>query len=117
MDILKDDVRKELFYNKKIYTKLKDYAPPKININANINNAFIADGTIINGTVRNSIISRGVKVKAGAIVENSIILQDTIISEGTIIKNAIIDKDCEIREGKEIKGENNILVVEKGTII
>lgn len=117
MDILKDDVRKELFYNKKIYTKLKDYAPPKININANINNAFIADGTIINGTVRNSIISRGVKIKAGAIVENSIILQDTIISEGTIIKNAIIDKDCEIREGKEIKGENNILVVEKGTII
>ncbi|KLO22665.1 glucose-1-phosphate adenylyltransferase [Marinitoga sp. 1197] len=117
MDILKDDVRKELFYSNKIYTKLKDYAPPKININANIHNVFIADGTIINGTVRNSIISRGVKIKAGAIVENSIILQDTIISEGSVIKNVIIDKDCEIREGKKIISENKIMVIEKGTII
>ncbi|WGS65395.1 glucose-1-phosphate adenylyltransferase subunit GlgD [Marinitoga aeolica] len=117
MDILKDEVRKELFYSNKIYTKLKDYAPPKININANIQNAFVADGTIINGTVKNSIVSRGVRIKAGAIVENSIILQDTIISEGSVIKNAVIDKDCKIREGKKVIGEDKILVVEKGTII
>lgn len=117
MDILNDNIRKELFYNNKIYTKLKDYAPPKININANIKKSFIADGTIINGNVKNSIISRGVKIRAGAIVENSIILQDTIISEGSVIKNAIIDKDCEIREGKKVIGENRILVIEKGTII
>ncbi|SHE74971.1 glucose-1-phosphate adenylyltransferase [Marinitoga hydrogenitolerans DSM 16785] len=117
MDILKDDVRRELFYSKKIYTKLKDYAPPKININANVHNAFVADGSIINGTVKNSIISRGVKVKAGAVVENSIILQDTVISEGSVIKNAIIDKDCKIREGHRVVGEEKILVIEKGTII
>ncbi|MBM7559850.1 glucose-1-phosphate adenylyltransferase subunit GlgD [Marinitoga litoralis] len=117
MSILKDDVRRELFYSKKIYTKLKDYAPPKININAKVENAFIADGVIINGFVKNSIISRGVKVKAGAVVENSIILQDTIISEGTVIRNAIIDKDCEIREGRKIIGEHEIIVIEKGSII
>jgi glucose-1-phosphate adenylyltransferase len=82
-----------------------------------VENAFIADGVIINGFVKNSIISRGVKVKAGAVVENSIILQDTIISEGTVIRNAIIDKDCEIREGRKIIGEHEIIVIEKGSII
>ncbi|APT75456.1 glucose-1-phosphate adenylyltransferase [Marinitoga sp. 1137] len=117
MDILKKEIRQELFYQNKIYTKLKDYAPPKININASVKNSFIADGTIINGMVKNSIISRGVRIKAGAVVENSIILQDTIISEGSVIRNAIIDKDCEIREGREIIGENGIKVIEKGTII
>ncbi|MDN5342908.1 glucose-1-phosphate adenylyltransferase subunit GlgD [Oceanotoga sp. DSM 15011] len=119
MDILNYEVRKELFYSgRKIYTKLKDFAPPKININAEVSNSFIADGCIINGIVKNSILSRGVIVKAGAVIENSIVLQDTIIEEGSHIKDIIIDKDVKIREGKTIESiKSNINIIEKGTVI
>ncbi|MDK2945392.1 glucose-1-phosphate adenylyltransferase subunit GlgD [Geotoga petraea] len=117
-DILKKDIRNELFYTRKIYTKLKDAAPPKINITAKVKNSFIADGSIINGTVKNSILSRGVIVRAGAVVENCIILQDSIIEEGSQIKNMIIDKNVVIREGKNIQGSNkNLITVEKGTVL
>ena len=117
-DILKKEVRNELFYSRKIYTKIKDAAPPKINITSKVNNSFIADGSIINGSVKNSILSRGVIVKAGAIVENCVILQDSIIEEGAQIKNLIIDKNVVIREGKNIQGSNkNIVTVEKGTVL
>ncbi|MGM0640579.1 MAG: glucose-1-phosphate adenylyltransferase subunit GlgD [Thermotogota bacterium] len=119
MDILNKEVRDELFYSgRKIYTKLKDAAPPKINITAKVKNSFIADGCIVNGTVKNSIFSRGVIIKAGAIVENSIILQDSVIEEGVQIKNLIIDKNVVVREGKNIQGSNkNIVTVEKGTVL
>jgi len=118
-DILKKEIREELFYSgRKIYTKLKDSAPPKINITSKVKNSFIADGSIINGTVKNSILSRGVIIKAGAIVEDSIILQDSIVEEGAQIKNIIVDKNVVIREGKNIQGSNkNIVTVEKGTVL
>ena len=119
MDILNPEIKKELFFNqRKIYTKIKDYAPQKININANVSNSFIADGSIINGIIKNSVISRGVKVKAGAIIENSIILQDSIIKEGCIIKKVIMDKNTTIREGKILESHTNeIIVVEKGSVL
>lgn len=63
MDILKKrNKRRTFFYtpDRTIYTKLRDSAPPKININAQIKNSFIADGCIINGVVKNSILSRDI---------------------------------------------------------
>lgn len=119
MDILNKDLRNQIFYSDgKIYTKLTDSAPPKININADIGNSFIADGSIINGKVRNSILSRGVIIKAGAVIENSIILQNSIIEEGAIIKNTIIDKDATIRERKQLIGsKTQIICVDKGAVI
>jgi glucose-1-phosphate adenylyltransferase len=117
-DILRKEVRNELFYTRKIYTKIKDAAPPKINIASKVKNSFIADGSIINGTVKNSILSRGVIIKAGAIVENCVILQDSVIEEGAQIKNLIIDKNVVVREGKNIQGSyKNIVTVEKGTVL
>jgi glucose-1-phosphate adenylyltransferase len=118
MDILKREVRKELFYSgRKIYTKLKDYAPPKININACVSNSLIADGCIVNGQVKNSIISRGVIIKAGASVENSIIMEDSVIEEGAILKNAILDKSVTLRNAKRIEGIGEILTIEKDSVI
>ncbi len=119
MDILKKGIRKEIFYSgRKIYTKLKDEAPPKININANVSDSFIADGSIINGQVKNSILSRGVIVKAGAIIEDSVIMQDTIIEEGAVIKKSIIDKESTIRERRQLIGsKTQIICVDKNSVI
>ncbi|PNR92424.1 glucose-1-phosphate adenylyltransferase subunit GlgD [Petrotoga sp. 9PWA.NaAc.5.4] len=120
MDILKKEVRDELFYNpeRKIYTKLRDSAPPKININAKISNSFISDGCIINGVVKNSILSRDVIINAGAVIEDSIILQGCVVEEGSVIKRAIIDKNVRIRSGKRLETVGNeINLIEKGTII
>ncbi|MGB9614279.1 MAG: glucose-1-phosphate adenylyltransferase subunit GlgD, partial [Fervidobacterium sp.] len=92
MEVLNNrGIRDELFLkNGKVYTKLKDYPPAKFTGTAKASNSIIADGCIVSGSVRNSVIFRGVVIKAGARVENSIIMQDTIIEEGAYVKNAII---------------------------
>ena len=118
MDILKRDVREELFYkNGKVYTKLKDLPPPKFTGTAVVENSLISDGAIITGRVKNSIIFRGVRIKAGAIVENSIVMEGTIVEEGAVVYNTILDKESTVREERKVIGNKEILVFEKRTVI
>ena len=118
MDILKKEVRDELFYRSgKVYTKLKDLPPPKFSGTASVENSLISDGAIITGVVRNSIIFRGVRIKAGAVVENSIIMENSVVEEGAVVYNVILDKDSVVREEKKVIGEKEILVFEKRAVI
>lgn len=115
MDMLELDVSTELFRSgRPIYTKIKD-EPPTIYVKGSVvKNSLIADGNIIKGTVRNSVIGRFVVVDEGAVVENSIILQNVHIKSGAKLYGAIIDKNVTIEENAEFKGDENFpTVVEK----
>ncbi|MFN3283053.1 MAG: glucose-1-phosphate adenylyltransferase family protein, partial [Pseudothermotoga sp.] len=118
MDGLKKEVREELFYKHgKIYTKLKDLPPPKIGSAAVVKNSILSDGCIVNGSVENSILFRGVYVKAGAAIENSVVMQDTVIEEGAIVKNAILDKEVLIRQESRLVGRDSIAILEKRAVL
>ncbi|WP_027625020.1 glucose-1-phosphate adenylyltransferase subunit GlgD [Clostridium lundense] len=118
MDMLNEEIRKDLFYsNGLIYTKVKDDAPTKYGDNAEVHNSLIANGCIINGSIKNSIIGRMVSIGKGSVLENCIIMQGTHIDDNVILKNVIIDKNNIIESGKELKGDNEFpVVVEKRTI-
>lgn len=116
MELLEPKIRYELFIsNGKVYTKVKDETPAKYNDEADVSNSIIADGCIIEGTVKNSVLFRGVTVKKGAVIKNSIIMQGTILEENAILVNAIADKNVRITQGKSLKGEENwpIIVAKK----
>jgi len=57
---------------------------------------LISNGSIVNGVVKNSIISPGVYIEEGAVVKDSIIFNDTVIRSNTVVEKAIIDKEVEI---------------------
>ena len=52
-----------------------------------VSNSLVANGCDIEGTVENSILFRGVKVRKGAVVKNSIIMQQSEIEEGAVVEN------------------------------
>ena len=68
---------------------------------------MVADGCIIEGTVENSILFRGVKVAKGAVVKNCILMQDTVIEADAKVEYLITDKRVTISEGKEMKGTDS----------
>ncbi|PKM51341.1 MAG: glucose-1-phosphate adenylyltransferase subunit GlgD [Firmicutes bacterium HGW-Firmicutes-7] len=108
MEMLKPEVRQELFEDGgRIFTKVKDETPAKYNEEADVKNSIVADGCIIEGTVLNSVLFRGVVVKKGAVVMDSIIMQDTIIEQDVQLQNVILDKEVVVTEGKFLKGELN----------
>jgi len=115
MDMLRLDVSNELFRAKRpIYTKIKDEPPTFYEKGSVVSNSLIADGNIIKGTIKNSIIGRFVTVEPGAVVENSIILQNVHICSGAKLKNAIIDKNVTVKENSELLGDESYpIVIEK----
>lgn len=94
-----------------IYTKVKDEVPARYGNNSSSENSLVADGCVIDGTIENCVVFRGVKIAEGAVVKNSIIMQDTEISENAYLENVILDKNVIIRRGKHLVGQENYPVV------
>ncbi len=105
IDLLNANVRKQLFNRERpIYTKVRDDMPTRYGTKAEVNNCIIADGCVIEGTVKNSVLFRGVKVEKGAIVENCILMQETSVGAYAHLNNVISDKNGVIGEKMVLKG-------------
>ncbi len=97
--LLNKEVRNQLFNaNRPIYTKTRDDMPTRYGIECDVKNCVIGDGCVIDGTVKNSILSRGVKVEKGAVVENCILMQEARVGANAQISNVIADKNAVIGE-------------------
>lgn len=117
MRLLDGDVRKQIF-EKPVYTKIKDSVPAQYCTGSEVSNSIISDGCRIEGTVINSILSRGVIIGKGAVVRNSIIMQNTEIMRNVTLNNVILDKDVIVRENRQLVGhETYPVVIEKKSII
>lgn len=119
MRFLESEVRKEVFHSKRpVFTKTKDQSPTKYGENAVVKNSFISDGCLIEGTVENSVLSRGVKISEGAIVRNCIIMQGSVIETGVTLDHVVFDKEVHITEGRRLIGQRSYpLAIAKGTVI
>ena len=104
MELLKKDVRDELFGARDIYTKVRDSAPSKYADGAVVKNSLISDGCEIEGTVENCILFRGVKVGKGSVVKKSIIMQDSVIGSGVQLDCVITDKNVVVRDRRHLAG-------------
>ena len=120
MELLEEENSKQIFRNSKrpILTKVRNSAPTTYVDGCSVSNSMIADGCIIEGSVENSILFRGVKVGKGAVVKNSILFQDTITGEGVTLNCVIADKNVVIRDNIVLSGHSTMpLYIEKGKMI
>ncbi len=112
MDLLDSNVRKQLFVAEDvIFTKIKDKVPARYGEGSVVKNSMVADGCVIDGTVTNCILFRGVKVEQGANLNNCIVMQDTVISQNVRLSSVILDKNCVIGKGKELVGQPDFPIV------
>lgn len=115
MDFLNPSIRDYFFKQyPDIYSKVDDLPPAKYNVGAHIKNSIIASGTIVNGTVEDSVIFKKAYIGNNCYIKNSIILNDVYIGDNTHIENCIVESHDTIRANSYYKGENGIkIVIEK----
>lgn len=107
-ELLDSEKRNALFRkDHPIYTKIGDNGPAKYGLESNIKNSLIADGCIVEGTVENSILFRGVKVGKGTVVKNCVLLQSTKIGKNCSLSSIITDKNVEISDDKVLTGSDS----------
>jgi len=107
MRLLNDENLDALFSPAPVYTRVRDDNPTRYIGSPQVKNCMVADGCVIEGSVENCILFRGVKVGKGAVVKNSIIMQDTTIMDNAVIDYVITDKEVTVSEGKELRGNES----------
>jgi len=85
--------------------------------------SIVSGGCILSGgTVRNSVLGRGVKVHSGAIVEDCVILDNCDIGRRSKIRRAVLDKNVRVPEdaliGYDLERDRvNHHVTESGIVV
>ena len=98
-----------------VFTRVHNSAPVVYASSASVKNSLIADDCIIEGTVENSIISRGVHIAKGATVKNSIVFQGSVIEKNATLNCIVTDKNVVVTEGTVLSGNDNMpFFVQKG---
>lgn len=119
MELLDPKVRANLFRSDRpIRTKDQSNPSTFYGEQAQAVNSLISDGCIIEGTVENCILSRGVRVEKGARVSNCILMQSTVVKKDASLQYVITDKNVVIEAGRMLMGhENYPIAVEKNAVV
>ena len=119
MDILDIGTRGKLFLDDlPVFTKVRDEMPALYGDNAVCVNSLVADGCIIEGTVENSVLFRGVRIAPGAHVKNCIIMQDGHVHSGASIETCILDKQAVIKRNARLTGHSVYpIVIAKNVVV
>ncbi|MBR0091292.1 MAG: glucose-1-phosphate adenylyltransferase subunit GlgD [Lachnospiraceae bacterium] len=88
-----------------IYTRTNDSPPTRYLETAIVTNSIVSNGSVIEGTVENSIIGRNCVIERGAKIKNCIILGSTRVGRNTLIENHVVDKHVRIDNIKKIVGD------------
>ena len=117
--LIDKDLRHDIFgFNHPVYTKVRDRVPSYYGESCQLDGCLVADGCMLDGGVKNSVLFRQVEVLAGASVENCLVMNDTVIGENATLKNVILDKDVVVRPGATLIGtKSNPIIVKKGEIV
>jgi len=119
MDLLKENSGLDLNDKDwKIYTEDIITTPHIVGKNAKINNAFVNQGSRIDGEVDSSVIFTNARVETGAVVKDSVIMNGAVISKDAKVTRCMVMDDVRVPEGMTLGDENSehILLVSKSTI-
>ena len=90
--------------NQKIYTKVKNEEPTYYAKSSKVSRSQFASGSIVEGEVIDSVVSRNTKIKTGSSVKHSVLFPRVKVGENATVEYAIVDKGVEIGEGVVIRG-------------
>lgn len=83
----------------KIYTEDITTLPQYVGANADIKRAYITQGCVIDGEVKNSVLFTSTKVGTNAKVFDSVLMPNAIVEDGAVVNRALIADGVRIGKG------------------
>jgi len=91
----------------KIYTEDTTTLPQYLGPSADIRRAYITQGCVVDGEVKNSVLFTGAKVGKGAKVIDSVLMPGVEVEEGAVVKRALVANDVKIGKGAKVGSANS----------
>lgn len=117
MALLNEVTWRQLFLPEKpIYTKVKDEPPTKYMKGSSVKRSLVANGSLLEGQVSDSILSRAVEIGKNSKLENCIIMQKCVIEDNCDLLYVVADKDVRIKAGSVLHGtKEKPVIIRKGS--
>jgi glucose-1-phosphate adenylyltransferase len=84
-----------------IYARSVNAPPTYMGVNSKVTHSALNRGSVLEGTVENSVLSPNIVVGEGARVSYSVLLPGTVVEAGAVVEYAILGENCHI--GKDCK--------------
>lgn len=106
MDMLRPDVRQMLLgvSGRPVMTRIINTPPVKYAEGAVVRGSLTADGCVIEGTVENSVLFRGVRIGPGAVVRDCVLMDNSYVGAGASLSYVISDKNVLFRDSSTLRG-------------
>jgi glucose-1-phosphate adenylyltransferase len=116
MDLIKPDSNLDLDDPAwKIYTEDVNALPQYIGPQAKVDNCYITQGAILEGSVKNSVIGTNCRIGKGAKVVDSVIMPGAVIQDNASVTRCIVADGVVVSEGRSVgdrKSEHIELIAE-----
>ncbi len=100
MDLLDDKNELDLGDSAwKIYTEDVTTLPQYVGANADIKRAYITQGCVIDGEVKNSVLFTSTKVGTNAKVYDSVLMPNAIVEDGAVVNRVLVADGVRIGKG------------------
>ena len=83
----------------KIYTEDVAALPQYISAEADVKDAYITQGCVVQGEVKHSVLFTGVKIGAGARIIDSVLMPGVVVEEGAVVQRALVADGVRIGKG------------------
>ena len=83
----------------KIYTEDIPALPQYIGPDANVDKAFITQGCVVEGEIKNSVLFTGARVGKGARIINSVLMPGVVVEDGAVVQRALVAENITIGAG------------------
>ena len=99
----------------KIYTEDVTALPQYISTEADVKDAYITQGCVVQGEVKHSVLFTGVKVGVSAKVIDSVLMPGAIVEDGAVVQRALVAGGIRIGKGAVVgdSGSENIALIAK----
>ena len=85
-----------------IYGRTPSCPPAFLGAQSDVGNSAIAKGCVIEGEVKNSVLSVNVTVKEGAQVSYSVLMPGAVVEEGAVVQYAILGENAVVAKGARV---------------
>ena len=85
-----------------IYGRTPSCPPAFVGEKSEVGNSAIAKGCVIEGEVKNSVLSVNVTVKEGAQVSYSVLMPGAVVEEGAVVQYAILGENAVVAKGAKV---------------
>ncbi len=116
MDLLNDNSELDLGDPSwKIYTEDVNALPQYILKGAKVNNSYITQGSVVYGTVQNSVLGTNCLIRKGAVVRDSVIQPGAVVEDNARVTRCLVADNVHIGKGRvcgSADSENITLIAE-----